>query len=111
MLSLLAMLEGLLTRLLRLKYLFLLAALLLELGYLFVHDGLIAWEVMRWTLILILAARSSTSIRTALRLSISRMLPFVVAAVGLILWRAQCLISPGTQSPAGPPAVRERPFP
>jgi hypothetical protein len=87
-LSLLAMLQALLTRSLRLKYLFLLIALLLELGYLFVHDGLIAWEAMRWTLILILAARSSTSIRTALRLSISRMLPFVATAVGFILWRA-----------------------
>jgi hypothetical protein len=88
MLSLLAMLEGLLTRSLHLKYLFLLAALLLELGYLFVHDGLIAWEVMRWTLILVLAARYSTSIRAALRISISRMLPFVATAVGFILWRA-----------------------
>jgi hypothetical protein len=88
MLSLLAMLEGLLTRSLLLKYLLILVALLSELGYLLVHDGLIAWEVMRWALILILAARYSTSMRTALRLSISRMLPFVATAVGFILWRA-----------------------
>jgi hypothetical protein len=88
MLSLLAMLEGLLTRSLLLKYLLILVALLSELGYLLVHDGLIAWEVMRWTLILILAARYSTSMRTALRISISRMLPFVATAVGFIFWRA-----------------------
>jgi hypothetical protein len=88
MLSLLAMLEGLLTRSSLLKYLLILVALLSELGYLLVHDGLIAWEVMRWALILILAARYSTSMRTALRLSISRMLPFVATAVGFILWRA-----------------------
>ena len=87
LLSLLATLERLRAHSLSFLYILLSTSLILQLGYLVVLDGLIAWEVMRWALIVVVAARCSGSKRIALKRSIGWMFPYVATITGFVLWR------------------------
>jgi len=67
--------------------LFLLFSVLLEILYLLVLDGLIVWEAMRWALILVLAARCSVSVWSALTLGVRQATAYVLTFIGFVLWR------------------------
>jgi hypothetical protein len=55
--------------------------------YLLVFDGLVVWEVMRWALVLVLAARCSASAWGALTPGVRQAAPYVLTFIGFVVWR------------------------
>lgn len=62
-------------------------ALILQVMYLLVFDGMVAWEVIRATLFLVVAASFSSSAWGAVRFAVKWMVPYVVTVLGFIVWR------------------------
>ncbi len=63
------------------------AALILQVMYLLVFDGMVAWEMIRATLFLVVAASVSPSAWGAVRFAVKWMVPYVVTVLGFIVWR------------------------
>lgn len=71
----------------KLYFILILSSVLFQIACFLVLDGLVVWEVMRWALILVLAARCSASSRGALAFGVRQAIPYVLTFISFVLWR------------------------